>query len=57
MTGARATRAVLDAVAAWAAQRQSVAVVDLACGLGSTLRAVSPSGCRSAKAGGWSTTT
>jgi hypothetical protein len=32
--------AVLDAVAAWAAGRQSVAVVDLACGLGSTLRAV-----------------
>ena len=30
---------VLDAVAAWAAPRQSVAVVDLACGLGSTLRA------------------
>jgi hypothetical protein len=34
-------RAVLDAVAAWAAERPSVAVVDLACGLGSTLRAVS----------------
>lgn len=33
--------AVLDAVAAWAAQRSSVAVVDLACGLGSTLRTVS----------------
>ena len=33
--------AVLDAVAAWAAERTSVAVVDLACGLGSTLRAVS----------------
>src|SRR5436190_18508209 len=33
--------AVLDAVAAWAAQRSSVAAVDLACGLGSTLRAVS----------------
>jgi hypothetical protein len=32
--------AVLDAVAAWAAQRESVAVVDLACGLGSTVRAV-----------------
>jgi len=32
--------AVLDAVAAWAAQRQSVAAVDLACGLGSTLRSV-----------------
>jgi hypothetical protein len=32
--------AVLDAVAAWAAGRSSVAVVDLACGLGSTLRAV-----------------
>jgi hypothetical protein len=31
---------VLDAVAAWAGQRQSVAAVDLACGLGSTLRAV-----------------
>ena len=31
--------AVLDAVAAWAAERPSVAVVDLACGLGSTLRA------------------
>jgi len=31
---------VLDAVAAWAAPRQSVAAVDLACGLGSTLRAV-----------------
>jgi hypothetical protein len=31
---------VLDAVAAWAADRQSVAVVDLACGLGSTLRAI-----------------
>ncbi len=30
---------VLDAVAAWAAPRQSVSVVDLACGLGSTLRA------------------
>jgi hypothetical protein len=33
--------AVLDAVAVWATQRQSVAVVDLACGLGSTLRSVS----------------
>jgi len=33
--------AVLDAVAAWASERSSVAVVDLACGLGSTLRAVS----------------
>jgi len=33
--------AVRDAVAAWAAERPSVAVVDLACGLGSTLRAVS----------------
>jgi hypothetical protein len=32
---------VLDAVAAWAGERSSVAVVDLACGLGSTLRAVS----------------
>lgn len=32
--------AVLDAVTAWAADRPSVAVVDLACGLGSTLRAV-----------------
>jgi len=32
--------AVLDAVAAWAAERASVAVVDLACGLGSTLRGV-----------------
>ena len=32
--------AVLDAVAAWAAQRSSVAAVDLACGLGSTVRAV-----------------
>lgn len=32
---------VLDAVAAWAATRQSVAVVDLACGLGSTLRTIS----------------
>jgi hypothetical protein len=32
--------AVLDAVAAWAAGRGSVAAVDLACGLGSTLRAV-----------------
>ena len=32
--------AVLDAVAAWAGDRSSVAVVDLACGLGSTLRAV-----------------
>jgi hypothetical protein len=31
--------AVLDAVSAWAAGRRSVAVVDLACGLGSTLRA------------------
>jgi hypothetical protein len=34
--------AVLDAVAAWARDRQSVAVVDLACGLGSTLRSISP---------------
>jgi hypothetical protein len=33
--------AVLETVAGWAAQRTSVAVVDLACGLGSTLRAVS----------------
>lgn len=33
--------AVLDAVAAWAASRASIAVVDLACGLGSTLRTVS----------------
>ena len=32
--------AVLDAVTAWAAERPSVAAVDLACGLGSTLRAV-----------------
>lgn len=32
--------AVLEAVRAWAAQRASVAVVDLACGLGSTLRGV-----------------
>jgi len=32
--------AVLNAVADWAADRDSVAVVDLACGLGSTLRAV-----------------
>jgi trans-aconitate methyltransferase len=32
--------AVLDALGAWAAQRSSVAVVDLACGLGSTLRGV-----------------
>jgi hypothetical protein len=32
---------VLDAVAAWAAERHSVAVVDLACGLGSTLRTMS----------------
>jgi hypothetical protein len=32
--------AVLDAVTAWAADRHSVAVVDLACGLGSTLRAI-----------------
>jgi hypothetical protein len=32
--------AVLDAVADWAAGRSSVAVVDLACGLGSTLRAI-----------------
>jgi hypothetical protein len=34
------SRTVLDAVAAWAAQRPSVAVVDLACGLGATLRAI-----------------
>jgi Methyltransferase domain len=33
--------AVLDAVAAWAGERSSVAVVDLACGLGSTVRALS----------------
>ena len=33
--------AVRDAVVAWAAERPSVAVVDLACGLGSTLRALS----------------
>src|SRR4029077_15481524 len=33
--------AVLDAVAAWAAERPSVAVVDLACWQGSTLRALS----------------
>src|SRR2546423_14124925 len=33
--------AVLDALTAWAAERCSVAAVDLACGLGSTLRAVS----------------
>jgi hypothetical protein len=32
--------AVLEAVAAWATERTSVAAVDLACGLGSTLRAV-----------------
>ena len=48
--------AVLDAVAAWAAGRPSVAVVDLACGLGSTLARRSPNACRSGKAGGWSTT-
>jgi hypothetical protein len=34
--------AVLDAVAAWAAGRPTVAAVDLACGLGSTLRTISP---------------
>lgn len=34
-------RAVLDAVTGWTADRPSVAVVDLACGLGSTLRAIS----------------
>ena len=34
------SRSVLNAVAGWAAQRPSVAVVDLACGLGSTLRAI-----------------
>lgn len=34
-------RAVLDAVTGWAAERPSVALVDLACGLGSTLRAIS----------------
>ena len=33
-------RIVLDAVAGWAAERPSVAVVDLACGLGSTVRAI-----------------
>ena len=33
--------AVLDAVGAWAVGRPSLAVVDLACGLGSTLRTVS----------------
>lgn len=32
--------AVLEAVSGWAAGRQSVAVVDLACGLGSTVRAI-----------------
>jgi hypothetical protein len=32
---------VLDAVAAWAEGKDSIAVVDLACGLGSTLRSVS----------------
>jgi hypothetical protein len=32
--------AVLEAVAGWAGQRSSVAAVDLACGLGSTLRAM-----------------
>jgi hypothetical protein len=37
---ARST-AVLDAVAAWSAGKDSIAVVDLACGLGSTLRTVS----------------
>src|SRR6266702_2036189 len=31
---------VLDAAAAWAAGKDSIAVVDLACGLGSTLRTV-----------------
>ena len=35
--------AVLDAVRGWAAGRTSVAVVDLACGLGSTLRGVTES--------------
>jgi hypothetical protein len=33
---------VLDAVAAWAAGRVTVAVADLACGTGSTLRSLSP---------------
>jgi hypothetical protein len=33
--------AVLDALSVWASGRPSVAVVDLACGLGSTLRAMS----------------
>jgi hypothetical protein len=37
------SRPVLDAVAAWASGRDSVAVVDLACGLGSTLRATTGS--------------
>src|SRR5947208_9243067 len=32
--------AVLDAIAAWAGARSSIAAVDLACGLGSTLRAM-----------------
>jgi len=35
--------AVLEAVRSWAAGRSSVAVVDLACGLGSTLRGVTES--------------
>jgi hypothetical protein len=34
--------AVLDAVAAWVGDRASIAVADLACGTGSTLRALSP---------------
>src|ERR1041384_6596958 len=32
--------AVLDSVANWAAKRAAVAAVDLACGLGSTVRAI-----------------
>ncbi len=39
MIGARATSTVLDAVAAAFAGQSEIAVVDLACGTGSTLRA------------------
>ena len=46
---------VLDAVRRHFAGQTAIAVVDLACGTGSTVRALGPH-CRRGRTGGWSTT-
>ena len=48
---------VLDAMLAAFRGQASISVVDLACGTGSTLRAISARVCRRGRTGGWSTTT